>query len=170
MKNRIEKLEALVEQRKTDGSHDPENARALLIEEGIYGADGKITPEYGGEMTKPYDVPADVWKVAEACCPGNNWNPITIERIARTILVEREAIEDLLKNPVAVRLNYLRGGIACQGIIEDAIQAERKRCADTIANFPEWVAHSDEVAAETGMLGRQTTRADIVAAVLNPKF
>lgn len=148
MKNRIEKLEALVEQRKTDGSHNPENARALLIEEGIYGADGKITPEYGGEMNKPDDVPPEM---------------------VETFLSNLDSIEPFRReNSTMSPQEYRRYRIL--EALRPILRAERKRCADTIASYPEWVAHSDEVAAETGMLGRQTTRADIVAAVLNPKF
>lgn len=66
--------------------------------------------------------------------------------IAEAILAERTATEariaDLLKDPAAVRLNYLRGGIACQSLIDEAVAAERERCAG-IAEMHE---HRGEIA------------------------
>lgn len=99
-------------------------------------------------MTKPDDVPPEM---------------------VETFLSNLDSIEPFRReNSTMSPQEYRRYRI--REALRPVIQAERKRCADTIANFPEWVAHSDEVAAETGMPGRQTTRADIVAAVLNPKF
>lgn len=46
---KIRRIQALVARRKTDGSQSPENARKLLIEEGVYAEDGQIAPEYGGK-------------------------------------------------------------------------------------------------------------------------
>lgn len=46
---KIEKLKALVEKRAHDGSQSPANAKALLVEEGIYDKNGKLTREYGGK-------------------------------------------------------------------------------------------------------------------------
>lgn len=46
-------------------------------------------------MSKPEDIPQDIWDKAEACFTGNSWNPLGIERVARAILAakaeEREA-------------------------------------------------------------------------------
>ena len=48
--------------------------------------------------------------------------------IDAAIAAERERTANLLKDPAAVRLNYLRGDIACQTLIDEAIAAERERC------------------------------------------
>ncbi|MCC6481426.1 MAG: hypothetical protein IT554_03345 [Sphingomonadaceae bacterium] len=59
------------------------------------------------------------------------WHDVRL--IACAILAEREASEkrmgELLKDPAAVRVNFLRGSIACQPLIDEAISAERERCA-----------------------------------------
>lgn len=36
-------------------------------------------------------------------------------------LIEKAAVYDLLKDPAAVRVNYLRGTIACQNLIDEAV-------------------------------------------------
>lgn len=41
-------------------------------------------------MSKPEDIPQDVWDAADAVLDGNAWNPIRTEAIARTIMAERE--------------------------------------------------------------------------------
>ena len=84
-------------------------------------------------MDKPEDIPESVWAEAEAAKdnagPSDGWTVV----IARAILAEREASEkrmaDLLKDPVAVRVNFLRGSIACQPLIDEAVAAEREHCA-----------------------------------------
>lgn len=54
--------------------------------------------------------------------------------VADALLAEREATEAkmlaLLKDPAAVRINYLRGDIACQALIDEAVLAEREACAE----------------------------------------
>jgi hypothetical protein len=47
-KTDVEKVAELVERRKYDGSHSPENAKSLLMAEGIHGPDGNLSKEYGG--------------------------------------------------------------------------------------------------------------------------
>lgn len=46
---KIEKLRVLVAKRAKDGSQSHAVARELLVREGIYGSDGHIAAEYGGE-------------------------------------------------------------------------------------------------------------------------
>lgn len=46
---RLRELAVLVKQRETDGSHARARAVELLIAEGIYSSDGRISPNYGGD-------------------------------------------------------------------------------------------------------------------------
>lgn len=78
------------------------------------------------------DIAEDVLQAArEAMCePGTGvLRGSVIECAARAILAEREASEarmlELLKDPVAVRVNWMRGGINADSIIAE----ERERCA-----------------------------------------
>ncbi len=46
---------------------------------------------------------------------------------------ETEArIADLLKDPAAVRVNYLRGGIACQNLINEALEEAARVAEDAV--------------------------------------
>lgn len=36
------------------------------------------------------EIPKDVVAIAEALFPGNAWNPLVVERVARAIMTERE--------------------------------------------------------------------------------
>lgn len=56
LEEKIRRIRALVARRKTDGSQSPENARKLLIEEGVYTKDGQIAPEYGGKSRRKKKV------------------------------------------------------------------------------------------------------------------
>jgi len=57
------------------------------------------------------------------------------EAVARALLAERASteakIQELLKDPVAVRLNWMRGGINADSIIAE----ERERCATVATNY-----------------------------------
>ncbi len=81
------------------------------------------------------ETPDDVMQAAENCenqiLIGDIHDPSYDPRIiiARAIMAERERIGSLLKDPSAVLLNYLRGDIASQEIIKDALKLERERCA-----------------------------------------
>ncbi|MEN3145721.1 hypothetical protein ABCW43_00240 [Neorhizobium sp. IRAMC:178] len=58
---------------------------------------------------------------------------VAISVVHGALLAERETTEAkmlaLLKDPAAVRINYLRGDIACQALIDEAVLAEREACA-----------------------------------------
>lgn len=49
--------------------------------------------------------------------------------IQSAVEAERARLDALLRDPAAVRVNYLRGGIACQHLIDEAVGAENERCA-----------------------------------------
>lgn len=53
--------------------------------------------------------------------------------IASALQAERDDTEakwaEAMKTPLSVRVNYLRGNIACQNLIDEAVDAERERCA-----------------------------------------
>jgi len=89
------------------------------------------------------EIPAAVMDAAVKAYDANPYKGMAIEKnaaaiivvIAKAILAERSAISTLLKDPSAVRINYLRGDIACQVLIDEAVIAERQRCADLVESF-----------------------------------
>lgn len=108
-----------------------------------------------GAMDAPIDVPSDIWSaVSSKLWYGMEFRAAVWEA-GRLIKAERDRIEDLLKNPAAVRQNYLRGDIACQMLIDEAAASEREACAQEMdrrwrenANTPETrAAYSNAAAA-----------------------
>lgn len=81
------------------------------------------------------EIPEDAIKAAREChdkimyyAEGRGITEAhVIYTIASTIMAERERIAELLKDPFAVRLNYLRGDISAQSIIEEAVKEEREK-------------------------------------------
>lgn len=88
-------------------------------------------------MTKPDWCPQRVWdeavRLVDDLDPALLDSQTAIESAAKAILAaeqrEQDKMEALLKDPAAVRVNYLRGGIACQPLIDDAVAKEREACA-----------------------------------------
>lgn len=86
-------------------------------------------------MTKPNDIPPDVWDAADAVRAavfnamhdddGRLTDNDPSEIIARAILDDRERAKALLKSADAVYANHLRGEINGSSIVA----AERERCA-----------------------------------------
>lgn len=104
---------------------------------------------------KPDDIPEDVMSAAEDAYQAaiymttHDEPQAMVAMVARAIMAERERTEarmlDLLKAPAAVRVNYLRGNIACQPLIDEAVVAERDRCAKIAEGFEQtrdWVPGS----------------------------
>lgn len=90
---------------------------------------------------RPDDIPEDVWRDVELrIMPrdlvGSPLGDLVHRNCCYGILAERAKTEaralDLLKDPAAVRVNYLRGNIACQPLIDEAVAAERERCLGII--------------------------------------
>lgn len=85
---------------------------------------------------KPDDIPDDVRLQAVQvvvmlpAMPNAKETEKAIDCVARAILAERERMLAALKDPAAVRVNYLRGQIACQTLIDEAVEAERVRCLE----------------------------------------
>jgi hypothetical protein len=89
----------------------------------------------------PDGIPQDVWVAADEALDNLLCNDIeasgsskqfridSVTSIARAILAEREASEarmlQLLKDPVAVRLNWMRGGINVSSVLPDEIDLFR---------------------------------------------
>lgn len=80
------------------------------------------------------DIPQDIMDAASNAwpCPPHETFSLT-EAIAKAIMAEREHTAELLKDPAAVRINYLRGDIACQHLIAEAVEAERQQ-SETVAD------------------------------------
>lgn len=93
---------------------------------------------------KTEEISQEAWEEAEEWSGWplwadlNNEDQATIhEGVARAILAAEKRGEEathakmatLLKDPAAVRVNYLRGDIACQGLIQEAEEREREACA-----------------------------------------
>lgn len=84
-------------------------------------------------MTKPDDIPQDIWGAACDCwetlassAPLRDHETVVIARAIMAAKADKETeIAGLLHNPVAVRLNWLRGGIDASSIIAE----EREACA-----------------------------------------
>lgn len=79
-------------------------------------------------------IPEDICKRAEALADqwisrGHHDNAALAADVAQALMEERERLATILKDPAAVRVNYHRGDIACQALIEEATAAERERCA-----------------------------------------
>lgn len=87
---------------------------------------------------KPEDIPQEVWRAAEHAFYDSTPNAVgAVEAIARAIMAAEKRGEEaaqakmaaLLKDPAAVRVNYLRGDIACQDLIREGEEREREACA-----------------------------------------
>lgn len=90
------------------------------------------------------DIPEDIMKAAEdaldkmlchcveASGSSEAYRLDSVKEIARALMAERERMASLLRDPAAVRVNYLRGDIACQALIDEAVMAERERCAKVV--------------------------------------
>lgn len=102
------------------------------------------------EDVKGTMFPQDVWDAASyAVVHAPEYTRRLHENVCSAILAEREASEarmlELLKDPVAVRLNWMRGGINADSIIAE----ERERCAKIADSL---VAHvSDHDRYRSGM-------------------
>jgi hypothetical protein len=119
---------------------------------------------------------ADIWgkasEIATATKPyGSTFGEVYVAPIARAILAERQAAEArmaaLLKDPVAVRLNWQRGGINADSIIAE----ERERCAkiaDREAEERQAVAPLLDGKARTVAIGQASVASGIAQAIRSP--
>lgn len=84
-------------------------------------------------MTRFPSYPADILSRADAFLaskyPDGIVDPLLVEVACEAMMVEQDHVAALLKDPAAVRVNYLRGGIACQALIDEATIAEMERAA-----------------------------------------
>lgn len=55
----------------------------------------------------------------------------------RVVDAERERWINVLRDPAAVRINYLRGNIACQTLIDEAVEAQKQKDAKIADDYAE---------------------------------
>lgn len=86
-------------------------------------------------MSKPSEIEDEIWEkaihCAETVCRNlpEDYGDLSVEvtAIARTLQAERDHWAKAMMDPTTVRVNYLRGTIACQPLIDEAVATERKR-------------------------------------------
>lgn len=92
-------------------------------------------------MTQPKGIDSWAWQEAIRILESKPEDTILITALSlmdaysRGRADEEQFLSTALKDPITVRVNYLRGGIACQPLIDYAVEQERERCAKRIESY-----------------------------------
>lgn len=122
-------------------------------------------------MSAP-EIPEDIWDIAEAIVAAHDLPEVHVVQIADAILAERERCDELLRNPNAVLVNWLRGGINADSIIAEIIDRNQTIAREYAASYEKALplyGQSDKDAGRGRQEGHIKAGYDIADAIRNSR-